>query len=63
MPDRPRDVALVLSPAAPADAVAVDAMVRAGGSTMVGVGVHYAARAIRYAQKPGRVVDRSVEGR
>jgi hypothetical protein len=47
---RPRDVALILSPLAPADAVAVDAMVRAGGSTTVGAGVHYAAVAIRHAR-------------
>jgi hypothetical protein len=47
MPERHRRVLIALSPLAPADAVAIDAMVRAGGSTMVGVGVHYVTREVR----------------
>jgi hypothetical protein len=41
MPERPRRVYIIPAPLTAADAVAIDAVVRAGRYTTVGVGVHY----------------------
>jgi hypothetical protein len=63
MPRTRPPVAVVLSPATPADAVAIDALVRAGRGTTVGVGVHFFTREVpcpgRWAVCQGRPLPRT----